>query len=124
MSLKYDKRKKYDLNLIPHLKQQNQCEQNIKIAHLKLSLHWQYLAQYRTRLRPRYCTVYTYLGCDIAQGGQGQYYSDCRVLLSPTVLLTNVANVNYPLRQFTLNRSRLVHFEAQKIYSMLKKALA
>jgi hypothetical protein len=67
------------------------------IAFFKPSLHWQCLAQYHARFRPRYCAVYTYLGSDITQDGQGKYYSDCLVLLSRTVSLTNVANVNYPI---------------------------
>jgi hypothetical protein len=54
------------------------------------------LAQYRTPLHSQYHAVYTYLGHDIAQGGQGKYYSDCHVSLLPRVLLINVANVNYP----------------------------
>ncbi len=61
-----------------------------------MSLHWRCLAQHCTQLHLRYCTVYTYLGHDIAQGGQGKYNSDCCVSLSLTVLLTNVTNVNYP----------------------------
>ncbi len=51
----------------------------------------------RNSYHPHYCAVYTYLGRDIPQGGQGKYYSDCWVSLWPTVLLTNVANVNYPI---------------------------
>jgi hypothetical protein len=38
--------------------------------------------------------TYTYLGHHITQGDKGK---NSHVLLSPTVLLTNVANVNDPL---------------------------
>jgi hypothetical protein len=41
------------------------------------------------------------ISCRAAQGGQGKYclaaQGDCHMSLSPTVLLTNVANVNDPL---------------------------
>jgi hypothetical protein len=68
-----------------------------KTLAVKLSLYWCRLPRYCARLCLRYHAVYTYLGPDITQGGQGKYYSDCRMSLSPTVSLTNVANVNYPL---------------------------
>ncbi len=41
------------------------------------------------------------ISCHTVQGGQGKYFraahGDCRVSLSPTVSLTDVANVNNPL---------------------------
>ncbi len=60
------------------------------------------LARYRSQLHPWYGTLYTYLGrhiaqssCHIAQGGQGKY---SHVSLSLKVSLSNVTNVNDPLR--------------------------
>jgi len=60
----------------------------------KLSLHKWILAQYRAWLRPQYGAVFTYLGCCVAQGGQSKYSHRS---LSPTILLTNVTNVNDPI---------------------------
>ncbi len=39
---------------------------------IRTSLHWRCLARYRTWLCTRYRSVYNYLCCHIAQGGQGK----------------------------------------------------
>jgi hypothetical protein len=60
-----------------------------------------------------YCTSLGHLGrhsteriisilCCTTLGGQGKYSSDCHLLLSPIVLLTNFANVNDPLMRETI----------------------
>jgi hypothetical protein len=51
--------------------------------------------------------------CRAAQGGQGKYSNDCRVLLSHTFLLTNFANVNDPLRWSVLFHSRSARTETR-----------
>ncbi len=63
-----------------------------------------------------YCTCLGHLGwqdtdriisifCHAAQGGQGKYSSDCRVSLLLTILLTNFAYVNNPLKA-TISHSK------------------
>ncbi len=65
---------------------------NFFSASLKPCLHCRYLAQYCVQYRRRYCTLFTKLGqkkwlylCPNTQGGQGKYYSGCRVSLSPAL---------------------------------------
>jgi hypothetical protein len=52
------------------------------------------------------------ISCCAAQGGQGKYCNaaqgDCRVSLSPTVMLTNVVNVNDHEAVFTLAKLRAI----------------
>jgi hypothetical protein len=57
-------------------------------------------SHYCTRLgHPGWCDKDRIISilCHATQGGQGKHSSDCCVSLSPTVLLTNFANVNDPL---------------------------